>query len=121
EQAAAMEARYAADLAGRDPADRVRALVKALTDDGFAAAVDPAPAGGEQLCQHHCPVAHVAAEFPQLCEAETAAFGRLLGRHVQRLSTIGSGGHVCTTAVPPPVVPVPRPHSTDRDPERTAS
>jgi hypothetical protein len=34
---------------------------------------------GEQICQHHCPVAHVAAEFPQLCEAETEAFGRLLG------------------------------------------
>ena len=29
---------------------------------------------GVQLCQHHCPVAHVAAEFPQLCEAETRAF-----------------------------------------------
>ena len=46
---------------------------------------------GDQLCQHHCPVAHVAAEFPQLCEAETEAFARLLGRHVQRLATIAHG------------------------------
>ena len=56
--------------------------------------------GGGQLCQHHCPVAHVAAEFPQLCEAETRAFERLLGTHVQRLATIARGDAVCTTHVP---------------------
>ena len=55
---------------------------------------------GDQLCQHHCPVAHVAAEFPQLCEAETEVFARLLGRHVQRLATIAHGDGVCTTNVP---------------------
>ena len=65
----------------------------------------PAPAiggrlsQGEQLCQHHCPVAHVAAEFPQLCEAETEAFGRLLGTPVQRLATIAHGDGICTTHV----------------------
>jgi predicted ArsR family transcriptional regulator len=54
---------------------------------------------GEQLCQHHCPVAHVAAEFPQLCEAETEAFARLLGTPVQRLATIAHGDGICTTHV----------------------
>jgi predicted ArsR family transcriptional regulator len=42
----------------------------------------------------------VAAEFPQLCEAETEAFSRLLGVHVQRLATLAHGDHVCTTHVP---------------------
>ena len=60
----------------------------------------PAPETGAQLCQHHCPVAHVAAEFPQLCEAETAAFAQLLGTHVQRLATIARGDAACTTHVP---------------------
>jgi predicted ArsR family transcriptional regulator len=55
---------------------------------------------GDQLCQHHCPVAHVAAEFPQLCEAETEVFARLLGKHVQRLATIAHGDGVCTTHIP---------------------
>jgi predicted ArsR family transcriptional regulator len=49
-------------------------------------------------------VAHVAAEFPQLCEAETQAFARLLGTHVQRLATIAHGDGVCTTHVPVPRV-----------------
>ena len=83
----------------------MQALAEALSADGYAAAAGPAPAigaaqpGGEQICQHHCPVAHVAAEFPQLCEAETEAFGRLLGTPVQRLATIAHGDGICTTHV----------------------
>jgi predicted ArsR family transcriptional regulator len=97
---AGMERRYLPLVERAEPDQRAAALVSALTDDGYAASLDPAPTGGAQICQHHCPVAHVAAEFPQLCEAETEAFARLLGHHVQRLSTIGGGGHLCTTAVP---------------------
>jgi predicted ArsR family transcriptional regulator len=45
-------------------------------------------------------VSHVAHEFPQLCEAETEAIGRVLGTHVQRLATIAHGDGVCTTCIP---------------------
>jgi hypothetical protein len=41
----------------------------------------------------------VAAEFPQLCEAETEAFSRLLGVPVRRLATIAHGDGICTTHV----------------------
>jgi predicted ArsR family transcriptional regulator len=80
----------------------LEALVQALTDGGYVASLQPV-ASGQQLCQHHCPVAHVAAEFPELCEAETRAFARLLGSHVQRLATIAHGDGVCNTHVPRPV------------------
>jgi len=96
------EHRYSAALDGLSHRELPAALAGALTADGFAASTDPAPGGGTQICQHHCPVAHVAAQFPQLCEAETEMFSRLLGTHVQRISTIAQGGHVCTTYVPPP-------------------
>jgi hypothetical protein len=52
------------------------------------------------LCQHHCPIAHVAAVYPQLCEEETKAFSAVLGTHVQRLATIAHGDGVCTTFIP---------------------
>ncbi|MGH1565671.1 helix-turn-helix transcriptional regulator [Mumia sp. DW29H23] len=81
------------------PQRRPEVLADALAEDGFAASVRQAP-GGTQVCQHHCPVAHVAAEFPELCEAETEAFARMLGHHVQRLATIAHGDGVCTTYVP---------------------
>jgi len=83
----------------RDAADRPAALADALAAEGYAATTGPL-GSGVQLCQHHCPVQHVAEEFPQLCEAETAALGRLLGVHVQRLATIAHGDGVCTTFIP---------------------
>lgn len=109
-----LEERYAAELAaaGTDTTARVEALVAALTRDGFAASARPVgeprgtgtgPVGGLsgiQLCQGHCPVQHAAREFPQFCDAETDAFSRLLGVHVQRLATLAHGDHVCTTFVP---------------------
>ena len=88
-----------AGAAGRER--RVAALAVALTGQGYAASTEHAGAG-VQLCQHHCPVAHVAAEFPELCEAETRAFERVLGTYVQRLATIAHGDGVCTTYVPEP-------------------
>ncbi|MFJ3550172.1 helix-turn-helix transcriptional regulator [Streptomyces sp. NPDC090114] len=81
------------------PEDRAEALAKVLTADGYAATARHAPVG-EQLCQHHCPVAHAAEQFPQLCEAETEFFAELLGTHVQRLATIAHGDGVCTTFIP---------------------
>ncbi|PZG32963.1 transcriptional regulator [Spongiactinospora gelatinilytica] len=85
------------------PADqRVRVLAEALSAEGYAASASKPRVGGEQLCQHHCPVSHVAAAFPQLCEAETEAFAELLGTPVQRLATIAHGDGVCTTHVSPP-------------------
>ncbi|GGP68283.1 helix-turn-helix transcriptional regulator [Streptomyces abikoensis] len=90
---------YREALEAAAPEDRAEVLARALTADGYAATARSAPVG-EQLCQHHCPVAHVAEQFPQLCEAETEVFSRLLGTHVQRLATIAHGDGVCTTFIP---------------------
>ncbi|MGH3999872.1 MAG: helix-turn-helix transcriptional regulator, partial [Pseudonocardiaceae bacterium] len=92
--------RHRAEVAAApDPVGRTEALAAALSTEGYAASTEHVGAGA-QLCQHHCPVSQVAAEFPQLCEAETAAFAALLGTHVQRLATIARGDAVCTTYVP---------------------
>jgi predicted ArsR family transcriptional regulator len=99
ERLTAREERYRPSVESASPGERARALAEALSADGYAASARPAP-GGEQLCQHHCPVAHVAERFPQLCEAEAEVFARLLGTHVQRLATIAHGDGVCTTHVP---------------------
>jgi predicted ArsR family transcriptional regulator len=97
----------AVDAAGDDLAARAHALADALDAEGFAASIRPVPGTPfVQVCQGHCPVQDVAAAFPQLCEAETRAFARLLGVHVQRLATLTTGGHVCTTNVPTSVRPL---------------
>jgi predicted ArsR family transcriptional regulator len=89
----------AVELAGDGTVDRAQVLAAALTAEGYAATASAISSGG-QLCQHHCPVAHVAAEFPQLCEAETAVISKLVGTHVQRLATIAHGDGICTTHIP---------------------
>jgi predicted ArsR family transcriptional regulator len=85
-----------------------QALARVFTDAGYAASVRELPVVNgqhvEQLCQQHCPVSHVAHEFPQLCEAETAAISQVLGTHVQRLATIAHGDGVCTTCIPDAMV-----------------
>jgi predicted ArsR family transcriptional regulator len=99
-----LERRYLPVVRSAPRAQQVSVLAEALSADGYAATARAAPAGGEELCQHHCPVAHVAAEFPQLCEAETEAFSRLLGTPVQRLATISRGDGICTTHVTAPTL-----------------
>ena len=126
ERTAELEKRYAVQLAaaGEDVTARAEALATALTADGFAASTRPVaqgtPLAGVQLCQGHCPVQHVASQFPQFCDAETDAFSRLLGVHVQRLATLAHGEHVCTTFIPLSAVPTKAPADTKALAQTTA-
>ena len=87
------------DGADADAADKV---ADALTRAGYATTATRVggPIQGIEICQHHCPVSHVAEEFPELCEAEQQAFSEVLGTHVQRLASIVNGDCACTTHVP---------------------
>ncbi|WP_254788524.1 metalloregulator ArsR/SmtB family transcription factor [Arthrobacter sp. ok909] len=110
ERFADMERRYAPGIeqAGPDITARARALSEALSRDGFVASAQsieakaplPAALSSVQLCQGHCPIQHLAAQFPVFCDVETEVFSRLVGVDVRRLSTLARGGHVCTTHIP---------------------
>ncbi|WP_291313611.1 helix-turn-helix transcriptional regulator [Corynebacterium sp. UBA2622] len=88
-----------ADPAGEEVEEVARELAGALDDNGYAATVTRA-GSGIQICQHHCPVASVAAEHPEICEAEHEAISALVGRHVQPLALIADGNGICTTNIP---------------------
>jgi predicted ArsR family transcriptional regulator len=91
-------------------------LSELLTERGYATTVRPLhvplPATGTtpgssprtlvtaQLCHGHCPVLDVAADHPELCEAESRVISRIIGAPVQRLATLAQGAHVCTTHIP---------------------
>jgi predicted ArsR family transcriptional regulator len=112
-----IEAEFADVAAAHPDLSRAEALAQVFSSEGYAATARQLPvvndqSAGEQLCQQHCPVSHVAHEFPQLCEAETEAISRVLGSHVQRLATIAHGDGVCTTCIP---APVPTTSTTDKE------
>ncbi|MDO4760390.1 MAG: transcriptional regulator [Corynebacterium sp.] len=92
-----------------------QAVVDAFSRNGYAATVTTA-GHGVQICQHHCPISGVAAQFPELCEAEHEAIAELLGHHVQPLAKIIDGHGICTTNIPLIPIHKPRPRGTEKTP-----
>ena len=80
---------------------KVEKLTEVLTKEGFAATSDKGsgPTHTIQLCQHNCPIAHVAEKHNEFCDAELELFNSILGVNVTRLSTIAKGGNVCTSLI----------------------
>ncbi len=80
---------------------KVEKLSEVLTKEGFAATFDQGsgPTHTIQLCQHNCPIAHVAEKHIEFCEAELEMFNSILGVNVTRLSTIAKGGKICTSLI----------------------
>lgn len=106
DQLSGIERRFHEERIAAPEEPAIEILADVLSEDGFAASIRPLHSG-QQLLQHHCPIAHVASEFPVICEIETQLISRLLGSHVQRLATIAHGDGVCTTHVPRPL-PTPK-------------
>jgi len=50
----------------KDGKEKVKALADFLSSEGYSSTIHKVGMGHE-MCQHHCPIAHVAAEFPDLC------------------------------------------------------
>ncbi|WP_427131814.1 helix-turn-helix transcriptional regulator [Pseudarthrobacter sp. S9] len=127
ERFADMERRYAPEIeqAGPDITARAQVLSEALSRDGFVASAQsleakaplPAALSSVQLCQGHCPIQHLAAQFPVFCDVETEVFSRLVGVDVRRLSTLARGGHVCTTHIPTGRPAVTGPHGSAATPD----
>ncbi|MDY6054477.1 helix-turn-helix transcriptional regulator [Micrococcus sp.] len=105
---APVERDYRAAVGQTDPdlPERTRVLAEVLEAHGYAGFVRHVGAGlaptlrADQVCQGHCPLQGIPERHAQFCEEETALFARLLGVDVRRLSTLATGGHVCTAHVP---------------------
>lgn len=93
-QLSAVSADYQARRKSDPSLDPSRALAQSLSAAGYFASQTSGERGAD-VYQHHCPVAHVAAQYPQLCQAETQVLARLLGVDVERRTTIAHGAARC--------------------------
>jgi DeoR family transcriptional regulator, suf operon transcriptional repressor len=86
--------RLRSDLAGAGPDERLQAVAKALSDEGYMAE-GTAQAGGGTLIEHNCALPAVAERFPEICAAEARFLAEVLGARVDRREHILSGCPAC--------------------------
>ncbi|MGH7509042.1 MAG: helix-turn-helix transcriptional regulator [Gemmatimonadales bacterium] len=103
---ALLESRYTAltqrlkqELAGATAAERMAAVARVLSDDGYmaegtAASVPGGHATGT-LIEHNCAIHAVAERFPEICAAEAKFLAAVLGADVDRKEHILSGCSAC--------------------------
>lgn len=84
-------------LRAEDPDKTIpQALAEALNNAGYFASEETFE-GEADIYQNHCPVAKVAAIYPQFCTDETEILSRLAGpgHDIKRVSTIAAGSPRC--------------------------
>ncbi len=98
---AVLEARYDAltrrvqhELAGATPAQRMAAVARLLSDEGYMAE-GTASAETGTLIEHNCAIQAVAQRFPEICAAEARFLAAALGAEVDRHEHILSGCSAC--------------------------
>jgi predicted ArsR family transcriptional regulator len=95
------EVRLHAHLEGqlpRDPAARLDALAQHQSKYGFMAEVKR-DQEGVTLLERNCPIATLAAKYPQICDREAALFSRTLGWKAHLVSCQAKGDGVCAFRV----------------------
>jgi DeoR family transcriptional regulator, suf operon transcriptional repressor len=98
---AVLEARYNAltlrlqgELAAALPAERMAAVARLLSEDGYMAEGTASSQGGT-LIEHNCAIQAVAEKFPEICAAEARFLAAVLGAQVDRQEHILSGCSAC--------------------------
>jgi DeoR family suf operon transcriptional repressor len=96
-----LEGRYAtltrqlqSELAGAAPAERIAAVARLLTEEGYMAEASATASSGI-LVEHNCAIQAVAERFPEICAAEARFLAAVLGAEVDRQEHILSGCSVC--------------------------
>jgi predicted ArsR family transcriptional regulator len=101
-----LDEHYRDQLSGaRSWTEKLRVLAGIRDAEGYLCSLEQAPTaevkGGWRLVEHHCPVADVAKQHPDMCRYELELFKRVLGEpNLTRLEHIRSGGSACRYAAP---------------------
>ncbi|HZE99047.1 MAG TPA: crosslink repair DNA glycosylase YcaQ family protein [Planctomycetota bacterium] len=89
----ALVATYRERLKGMSTAEKWRELARIRAEEGYMARAE-----GRGLSEHHCPIAAIAKEFPQVCRMEKKLFEAVLGTPLERTDHLASGGRACVYA-----------------------
>jgi predicted ArsR family transcriptional regulator len=85
-----------------EPSARLEALARHQTAYGFMAEVRRGEDGGVSLVERNCPIAALAARYPEICEREAALFSRTLKWKTTLTSCQARGDGVCAFRIGKP-------------------
>jgi DeoR family suf operon transcriptional repressor len=91
---AGLARRLGAELDGAGPEDRLRAVARVRSEQGYMAEATLTEAVGV-LTEHNCAIQAVAERFPEICAAEARVLAEVLGADVHRREHILSGCPSC--------------------------
>lgn len=93
--------RLCEELEGAPLSERVAALSRFLSDEGYMPEWHGSGEGEQSLVEHNCPIRAVAERFPEICAAEARFLADVLGAAVQRTSHMVEGCGSCEYHVRP--------------------
>lgn len=93
--------RLRAELADAPLEDKVAAVVRLLSEQGFMAAWSVED-DQLRLAEHHCAVRAVAEQYPEICAAEAEFLREVLQMDLQRDSYIPDGCNACEYTIAKP-------------------
>ena len=91
---AGLARRLEGELAGATPAERLHAIARVLSEEGYMAEVTATGSAGI-LTEHNCAIPVVAERFPEICAAEARFLAEVLGAEVDRREHLLSGCSAC--------------------------
>lgn len=91
--------KYAARMAGKTGAGRIQEAVRILCEEGYMAESCPLHPGAYRITEHNCALAHIAREYPQVCDSELCFLAQMLGAEVQREFHALKGDSECSYLV----------------------
>jgi DeoR family suf operon transcriptional repressor len=80
-------------------AERAQLVAELLSTEGYMAEATVADDGALVVREHNCAVRDVAAQFPEVCDAELRFMSRILGAPVQRRAHMPAGSNCCEYCV----------------------
>jgi predicted ArsR family transcriptional regulator len=86
--------RIRGQLDGVPPAERLKVVARALSEEGYMAEATPGE-GTAILTEHNCAIPAVAERFPEICGAEARFLAEVLDAEVERTGHILTGCPAC--------------------------
>lgn len=84
----------------KDFNERLKALVASMEAEGYILELNDGAKGEVVLRQYNCPISRIATRYKEACAYELEMLSEVLGRQVERTSSLAQGDACCEFHIP---------------------